>query len=292
MDLKARLKLRSLDPGRADIVVAGVVILTAVLDLLGAREITLCEWALREGVLLDYLETHRRSVARARICPDPRRRSVLELAERCRHDRAHARHVSSLSLQIFDGLRPAHGLADAERELLEYAALLHDIGHHISYPAHHRHSYYLIKNGDLHGMTPLERDMIAAVARYHRQGRPRKSHPELGALDKSQRQTVAMLAGILRVADALDRTHRQSVRQLSVVLRGRTVALRCEASRECDLEMWGAARRSELLARELGRAVAIVATSPPSRARTLPFVSKRSFTPGSLGRHTRVTAGR
>jgi exopolyphosphatase/guanosine-5'-triphosphate,3'-diphosphate pyrophosphatase len=275
MDLRARLKLRALDPGRADIVVAGVVILAAVLDLLGAREITLCEWALREGVLLDYLATHRRSVVRARICPDPRRRSVFELAERCRHDRAHARHVSGLALQIFDGLRPVHGLADAERELLEYAALLHDIGHHISYPAHHRHSYYLIKNGDLHGLTPVEQDMIACVARYHRQGRPRKSHPEMGSLEKSQRHTVALLAGILRVADALDRTHRQSVRSVTVVLRGRSVAIRGASSRECDLETWGARRRADLLARALGRVVTVPPTLAAARSRALPFVPPR-----------------
>jgi exopolyphosphatase/guanosine-5'-triphosphate,3'-diphosphate pyrophosphatase len=251
------------------------VILTAVLDLLGAHEITLCEWALREGVLLDYLETHRGSVARARRCPDPRRRSVLELAERCRHDRVHARHVAGLALQIFDGLRSAHGLADAERELLEYAALLHDVGHHISYPAHHRHSYYLIKNGDLHGLTPQEQDTIACVARYHRQGRPRKSHPELGSMDKAQRQTVALLAGILRLADALDRTHRQSVRSVAAVLRGRTVTIRCESNRECDLETWGARRRCDLLARALGRAVTILPTVERPPSRTVAFASPR-----------------
>jgi exopolyphosphatase/guanosine-5'-triphosphate,3'-diphosphate pyrophosphatase len=275
MDVKARLKLRALDPGRADIVVAGAVVLTAVLDLLGAREITLCEWALREGVLLEYLQTHRGSVARARACPDPRRRSVLELAERCRHDRVHARHVADLALQIFDGLRPVHGLADAERELLEYAALLHDVGHHISYPAHHRHSYYLIKNGDLHGMTPLEQDVVACIARYHRQGRPRKSHRELAALDKTARQTVALLAGILRVADALDRTHRQSVRQVAAIVRGRTVVIRGESGRECDLETWGAARRADLLARALGRTVTILPTRQGPVTRTVAFLSPR-----------------
>ena len=248
---KERLKLPGLDPTRADIVVAGVVLLDEILARLGVREITLCEWALREGVLLDYVHSHRRSLVRAASVPDPRRRSVLALAERCAHDDRHARHTAALAQALFDGTRHRHRLGDGEREMLEYAALLHDVGHHISYPAHHKHSYYLIKNGDLHGFDPLELEMLACVARYHRRGRPRRSHAGYGSLPRRLRRRVGVLAGLLRLADALDRSHRQIVEGVKIVDRHGLVRIRCQAQKDCELEVWGATRRSDLLARAL-----------------------------------------
>ena len=132
----------------------GAVVLDTLLERLGVRELVLCEWALREGILLDYIHGHPRALARAEAYPDVRRRSVVALAERCQYDEAHARHVAALALSLFDQTAARHGLKARERSLLEYAALLHDIGHHISYPGHHKHTYYLIKNGGLRGFDP------------------------------------------------------------------------------------------------------------------------------------------
>lgn len=267
MGLKERLKLPGLDPSRADIIVAGAVLLDEMLTRLEAREITLCEWALREGVLLDYVHSHRRSLARAASIPDPRRRSVLGLAERCAHDDRHARHTAALALALFDGTRRRHGLGDADRELLEYAALLHDVGHHISYPAHHKHTYYLIKNGDLHGFDPVELEALACIARYHRRGRPRRAHAGYGALPRPVRRKVRVLAGLLRLADALDRSHRQVVQAVRVSESDGVLRVRCEAATDCELEVWGATRRGDLLARVLKTAVRI---TPVKAARRTP----------------------
>ena len=154
---------------------AGSIVLDTILHELGVRELTLCGWALREGILLDYIHGHRRSLARAEAYPDVRRRSVVSLAERCRYDAAHAQQVARLALALFDGTRPRHRLGDPERALLEYAALLHDIGHHIAYLGHHKHTYYLVKNGGLRGFSPVEVEVLASVARFHRRGRPRGS---------------------------------------------------------------------------------------------------------------------
>jgi exopolyphosphatase/guanosine-5'-triphosphate,3'-diphosphate pyrophosphatase len=259
--LDERLKMPGLDATRVDIIVAGAILLDEVLERLGAREITLCEWALREGVLLDYVHSHRRSLARAARVPDPRRRSVVQLAERCVHDAPHARHTARLALALFDATQARHRLGAAERELLEYAALLHDVGHHISYPAHHKHSYYLIKNGGLHGFEPGEREVIACVARYHRRGRPRRAHAGYGALPKRARRTVGLLAGMLRVADALDRSHRQLVETVTVSDRDGRLTLRAEAQGDCELEIWGARQRAGLLARALGCPIRVVGRS-------------------------------
>jgi exopolyphosphatase/guanosine-5'-triphosphate,3'-diphosphate pyrophosphatase len=244
--------MRGLDESRADIIVAGAVVLDTVLTRLGVRELTLCEWALREGILLDYIESHPRSLARAEAYPDVRRRSVVALAERCLYDETHARHVAALATTLFDATQPRHGLSAAERDLLEYAALLHDVGHHISYPGHHKHSYYLIKNGDLRGFAPDEIEVVANVARYHRRGLPRKAHAPFAALPKPVRRAVRVLAAFLRVADALDRGHRQTVRAIKVLQRGETLRVVCQSQGNCELELWGAPRRADLLEQALG----------------------------------------
>ena len=259
LDIRARLRLPGLDEDRADIVVAGSVILDTVLERLGVERLVLCEWALREGILLDYIHAHKRSLARAEAYPDVRRRSVMHLAERCLFDEAHARHVAGLALALFDGTRSRHGLSDAERALLEYAALLHDIGHHISHPGHHKHSYYLIKNGDLRGFDPLEVELLANVARYHRRGFPRKKHAPFAALPRPSRRAARVLAGLLRLADALDRSHRQVIRSLTVGERSGTLKVRCEADGDCELELWGVARRTDLMEKALGCAVRVEA---------------------------------
>jgi exopolyphosphatase/guanosine-5'-triphosphate,3'-diphosphate pyrophosphatase len=258
-DLRARLKLPAMDESRADIIVAGAIVLDEILDRLGASELTLCEWSLREGILLDYIHGHPRSLARAEAYPDVRRRSVIDLAERCLWDEPHARHVALLCMALFDGTRRLHRLGSDERTLLESAALLHDIGHHISYPGHHKHTYYLIKNGDLRGFAPLEIEVLANVARYHRRGHPRRKHVAFAALPKPARRAVEILAGILRIAEALDRSHRQVIRSLSVSTRNGVLRLACQADGNCDLERWGVARRIELLQQALGRPVRIEA---------------------------------
>ncbi len=180
LPLRERLRLPGMDEPRADILPVGAVILDTILRRLGVEELVLCEWALREGILLDYIHRHPRTLARAEAYPDVRRRSVMALAERCQYDEAHARHIAELALQLFDAhAAPATASATASGALLEYAALLHDIGHHISYPGHHKHTYYLIKNGDLRGFDPAEIEVLANVARYHRRGHPQAEAPRL-----------------------------------------------------------------------------------------------------------------
>jgi exopolyphosphatase/guanosine-5'-triphosphate,3'-diphosphate pyrophosphatase len=258
-DLRARLKAPGLDESRADILVAGAVVLDTVLAELGVRELVLCEWALREGILLDYIHGHRRSLARAEAYPDVRRRSVVSLAERCHYHEKHAHKVAELSLALFDATRARHGLGDDERALLEYAALLHDIGHHISYNGHHKHTYYLVKNGGLRGFAPLEVEILANVARYHRRGRPRRKHPGFGTLSRAERRTVEVLAGCLRIGDALDRSHRQIVSGLRLKRRGRALRVQCDVTADPALELWGVPRRARLLEDTLGLSMRVEA---------------------------------
>src|SRR4029453_15404298 len=133
MDLDERLRLPALDPRRADVMVAGAVLLDSLMKKLGAEEITLCDLALREGLVLDYIQRHRREIARVDKYPDIRRRSIIELGERCSFEADHSKRVAGLALALFDQTKGIHGLGDREREWLEFGSLLHDIGNHISY---------------------------------------------------------------------------------------------------------------------------------------------------------------
>jgi exopolyphosphatase/guanosine-5'-triphosphate,3'-diphosphate pyrophosphatase len=257
LSLDKRLRVPGLEPRRADIAVAGAVLLDELLERLGATEITLCDLSLREGVVLDYIAQHRKEIAQVDRYPDVRRRSVMELAERCNFWPEHSQQVARLALALFDQTRPIHGLTDREREWLEYASLLHDIGVHISYERHHRHSYYLIKNGDLRGFEPEEVEIIALVARYHRQAAPKRQHEPFGSLPRRTRLAVRTLAALLRLAESLDRSHAQSVTDVELHDRGNDDLLQIRTNGDAELELWAAARHAEPFERFTGKPLRI-----------------------------------
>ena len=163
-DIAERLRVPGMDPRRADLVGRRRrSSSTRSLRRLGADEFTLCDLALREGLVLDYIHRNTRARSgRSSAIPDVRRRSVVELGERCGYCAEHAQQVARLALTHLrpDAQRP-RARPTREREWLEYGALLHDVGVHISYERHHRHSYYLIKNGELRGFDPQEIEIIA-----------------------------------------------------------------------------------------------------------------------------------
>jgi exopolyphosphatase/guanosine-5'-triphosphate,3'-diphosphate pyrophosphatase len=253
LGLQQRLRLPGLEPRRGDIVVAGAVLLDTILRRLGADEITLCDLALREGLILDYIHRNRAHIAQIDRYPDVRRRSVFELAERCNDAAEHAQQVARIAVSIFDQTRGAHGLSDQEREWLEYASLMHDIGVHISYERHHRHSYYLIKNGDLRGFAPQEIEVMALVARYHRRATPSREHEGYGTLPSGRRRTVRTLAAILRLAEGLDRSHSQPLSTVQVHDRGEDALVQLRASGDAELELWAASRHVAPLEKLMGK---------------------------------------
>jgi exopolyphosphatase / guanosine-5'-triphosphate,3'-diphosphate pyrophosphatase len=253
--LEERLSFPGLDPRRADLAVAGAILVDTILRRLGAEELTLCDLALREGLILDYIRRNRRHIAHAESIPDIRRRSVLELAERCNYYSDHAKQVVRLSLAIFDQSRDVHGLSDREREWLEYAATLHDIGAHISFARHHRHSYYLVKNGDLRGFTPEEIEVIALITRYHRRGVPRKSHAEFANLRAADRRAVRALASILRVAESLDRSHGQVISGLELRQGEDDLLMQLRTESDAELELWATNRHLQPFERLMGKPV-------------------------------------
>lgn len=267
MTLQERLAMPGLDPARADVTVAGAVLLDTLLASLEAPDLTLCDFALREGLVLDYIKkngAHIRSVERY---PDVRRRSVIELAERCNYAAPHAAQVARLSLSLFDATQADHELGPREREWLEFAALLHDIGIHISYERHHKHSQYLIQHGDLRGFEPDEIMLMSLVARYHRQATPRKSHSDFGRLSPDRRRTVRLLGAMLRLAEGLDRSHTQVVGGIEVKETAEGLRVRLRTGDDPELELWAAQRQAAPLAALLDRPLAFEAAPALGRRR-------------------------
>src|SRR5450432_2552747 len=247
MTVAARGRLPGLDARRTDTIYAGAVVFRTALELCGAEEATLCETALREGIVADYVASNRPGILLVEEFPDLRRRSVMELARRCQFREDHGAHVARLALSIFHQTRRLHKLADADAELLEFAALLHDIGFYISPHRHHRHSEYLIQSHEMTGFSRDEVNIVALVARYHRKAEPTKGHDAFAALTKSDRRRVRQLAALLRVADGLDRTDARLVRSVRCVVTDKTIEMRLDADGDPELELWAARRKGDLL---------------------------------------------
>jgi exopolyphosphatase/guanosine-5'-triphosphate,3'-diphosphate pyrophosphatase len=290
-NLAGRLALPGLDPKRADLIVAGSVLFDTVLRLLGADEVTLCDFALREGLVLDFIARNKSQISQIDRYPDVRRRSVIELCERCRYSPAHAEHVARLATSLFDQTRRFHALSERARERLEYAALMHDLGEQVSYARHHKHSYYLIKNGGLRGFEPDEIEMIALLARYHRSATPKKSHEGFGELKRRQRREVKALAALLRVAEGLERSHAQVVSGLELRNRRKDCLLTVQAAGDAELELWSTRRHVAMLETLVGKPVSLAA-QPARRGRSA-RTSRRLSRPSrrQIGRvRTSVTA--
>jgi exopolyphosphatase/guanosine-5'-triphosphate,3'-diphosphate pyrophosphatase len=260
-DSKERSKMRGLDDQRKDQIVAGAVLVGEIFQRLNLKRIRLCDAALREGILLDYLNKHAPELRIRRDIPDPRRRSIIDLARKYHWHQTHSEQVTNLCMRLFDELRPLHKLSGLERELIEYGALLHDIGWHIAKKSHHKHSQYLITHADLNQFTREEVEVIGNIARYHRKGCPKKSHPAYAGVGGRARRIVDVGAALLRVADGLDRSHASVVKDLRCRASDDKVRCILETRADAELEIWGARRKMDWFKQVFGRPIAFEVAS-------------------------------
>ena len=203
------------DETRLDQLATGALLVETLLDELDFEQVRISPDALREGIVLHYIEQNPEQLEAHAPSLGVRGQSVRELAVRCRWDERHAQQVAALALHLFDATAEAHELGQAERELLEHASLLHDIGYHVSRRAHHKHSQYLIEHADLRGFSEREVQVMANVARYHRRSHPKDRHDAYDALGGKDQKLVCTLASLLRLAEGLDRSHYQNVTYLA-----------------------------------------------------------------------------
>jgi exopolyphosphatase/guanosine-5'-triphosphate,3'-diphosphate pyrophosphatase len=205
-----------------------------------------CDWALREGVIIDQLREWE-DEARPPLTDfaDQKLRGVDAVGRRFGYEAGHAHHVAKLAGKIFDFLSATENFTRHHRTLLVAAALLHDVGYHIASESHHKHSRYLIANSELTGFSESERAVIANIARYHRGPLPKHSHAEYDALNAADRETVSRLGGIVRLADALDRNHDSRVSDLDCQVNS-AVNLELKSTLDCTNELLEAERKKDL----------------------------------------------
>ena len=244
---------------RSEVILSGAVILQEAMTLLGVESLTVCERSLREGVIVDWMLTHGFIDNRLRFQSSIRERSILKTAKKYQTNLEHSQRVAEFALSLFDQTQgQIHHWGADERQLLWAAAILHNCGHYISHSAHHKHSYYLIRNGELLGYNETEIEIIANIARYHRKSPPKKKHDSYrNLLHREQKQMVNQLSAILRLAVALDR------RQIGAISH-----IQCEyflnfkefkmfifpsiINDECALEMWSLDYKKGIFEEEFG----------------------------------------
>ncbi len=244
-----RVKRFGLEPNRADIILAGALILEGVVDVFELKSLMFSDYALREGLLLDTLR--REGLIKVDDDHDAARRSVQQLADRCDDRPEHSQHVAELAIQLFEQLEEPLNLQPEWRRYLEFASLLANVGVVVSHAKHHLHSYYLIRNSELMGLTDREVEIIAQVARYHRKSVPKTEHTEFSALSSTDQRIVQHLAGILRIAIGLDRTYDARVKTISVKVSTSELLITAKSrgkKNDISLNLYAANERKGLLA--------------------------------------------
>ena len=232
-----RRKLAELPPvggPRSDSLMAGAILLQELIAHAGVDRFQVSDRALRDGLVLEALG---QPIPEALQPGDLRRRQVLQLAEQAQSVLRHNQQTARLALRLFDVTASLHSFGAREREWLEYAALLHDIGYSVHYRNHHKHAYYLVANAGLAGFDPPEIDIIAHLARYHRGPLPKSKHPTFAALKPWQQKTIRRLAILLRLADALDRTHASRVDEIYGAIGDDRVRIEVVSPYQVELEL-------------------------------------------------------
>jgi len=259
LSVEQRKQVPGMNPARADIIIAGAAVLETILELSGHGAFQVSDRGLRDGLVADaLLQEGGEPYGQLTV----RERSVLELGRACRFDERHHRQVARLSLALFDSARELglHRLDDHVRELLEHAAMLHDIGAFLSYSRHQNHSHYLIAHADLLGFNQRETAIIAVLARFHRRGFPSPEQPEIAALDAASQRLVPPAAVFLRLAERLDRSHAGRVAEARLSAGpGKSVrlTLRSSGPEGCQLERWGLEGQERVFERVFGRGLVV-----------------------------------
>jgi exopolyphosphatase/guanosine-5'-triphosphate,3'-diphosphate pyrophosphatase len=275
MTLERRCKVQGLSPQRADIIVAGLAIVERIMRHLRVNVVQVHTRGVRDGLLLTMVSSRHapRAVADAadgtRSVPatnsEERRAAVEEFAKNCGVDLVHARQVARIAGLLWQQLTESLGLKPEDRELIEAAALIANVGYLINFEGHHKHSYHLIMNSELAGFERRQLQLLANVARYHRGTRPKKRHDNYRELSPDDKQRVRALAAILRLALALDRTHQQNVADVRARVRDDGVRIYVQSQGDANVDLWAAERKVDLFEKVFGRNVRFVARDTAKR---------------------------
>ncbi|HPR64464.1 MAG TPA: Ppx/GppA phosphatase family protein [Thermoanaerobaculia bacterium] len=257
LSYRERVDQLGLREDRADVILPAALVYEKLAALVGASTIIVPFVGVREGVILDIGdELAGRGGFEQRI-ESPILMAARNLGRKYLYDEAHAEQVMTLALSLFDQMQETHGLGSKDRLFLEAAALLHDIGQFISFKRHHKHSYYLIANSELPGLTSEDMVLIATISRYHRKSEPSQGHEPFASLPRADRDRVMKLTAILRVADALDREHKRAVRSIFLKETHGEIRLQLHGDGDLLLEQWGLKQKSQLFKKVFSKTITI-----------------------------------
>lgn len=257
--LDQRTRIAGLRTDRADIIVGGLAIIERTMRRLRVKRLRVHDRGIRDGMIRRLLPDQ--TVGAGVVAPLSRHESAMRLAKSCRYESNHCLHVAHLALEIFDQTNAQdtrsrdRWATDETRQLLEAAALLHDIGYLVNYKQHHKHSYHLVVHSELEGFTHRELEIVANVCRYHRRSCPKSTHQQYAKLTPKDKKIVQALSGILRIADGLDRTHTQSVTGVNLKLIGDRMLFLIECEDDPSVNLWGGENKADQYERYFGIAV-------------------------------------
>jgi exopolyphosphatase/guanosine-5'-triphosphate,3'-diphosphate pyrophosphatase len=249
-----RESIPGLNRDRADVILAGAVILRQLMKQGNFEELVVSGSGLREGLFYEHFLAGQSP----HYFPNLRDFNIKNLARLYSYEEVHALKVQELSLSLFDQLRPLHGYGAWERELLSYAALVHDIGVQVGYYDHHKHSAYLVLNSGLNGFSHREIALLALLARSHRKGSV-DTREFRSVLAEGDSERASRLGSMLRIAEYLERSKSQVVKALQVEIgENGNVTIQVEAVGDATVEIWSASHRSNLFQTSFGCEVEIV----------------------------------
>ena len=264
-----RAAIPGMSERRAEIILAGAIILQEAMTLLGVESLTVCERSLREGVIVDWMLTHGLIEDRLRYQSSVRQRSAIKTAQKYQVNLEHSERIAAFALSLFDQTQGLlHHWGSQERQLLWAAAILHNCGHYVGHSAYHKHSYYLIRNGELLGYTETEIEIIANLARYHRKSAPKKKHDNYRNLpSKKYRHLVDQVSALLRLAVALDQRQIGAIGRVQCEYHPDAQELHLllcasQPDHDCALELWSLDYTKGVFEAEYG--IKLVATLEPA----------------------------
>ncbi|HQR41197.1 MAG TPA: Ppx/GppA phosphatase family protein [Gemmatales bacterium] len=270
LPLAARRTVPGLNPDRADIIIAGISVIERIMKWMQVNRLVIHDQGVRDGLLLNMIEkyygppkTENNPVAED---PEALQAAARQFGSLCGLDEAHAAQITKLCSQLFDALQEPLKLPPAEKTMLLLAAWLHEVGTLVNYEKHHHHSYHLIVHGNIRGMTPRQREIVAQVARYHRRSVPKKKHEAFARLSDADQATIRRLSAILRLADGMDRSHTRSIEKVQCTVRGSLVHVAMVAPTYPEIDVWGASQKGKLFEKVFGKELELVWQPPLERA--------------------------
>ncbi|EAQ77800.1 Ppx/GppA phosphatase family protein [Blastopirellula marina] len=260
MNVKQRRGVAGLSADRADIIVAGLIIIDRIMARLDVNILHVHDRGIRDGLIISMIDP----TDAARVSEEDSKREMEFFAKSCGVDMPHTLHVANLAVELYQQLAEPLGLAPADARLIYASAVLQDAGYLINYEKHHKHSYNLILNSQLPGFSRHELELIANVARYHRGSAPKKKHRNFTRLSSEDQVRVRALASILRLAGALDRSHSQHVQSVQAEKTPTQVKLLLASQGDSEVDLWAARSRAEFFEKVFDLEVVVCVGKPTS----------------------------